>query len=331
MAVTFEFEVGKGFHFTTSFAENFNLEVEGDRVNLPDELGEGFIQEVYLDNGIALCLHHYNLQQDFILRRRLSSHTEGLTIKFDCRRSPENPLFQSGSGYEVEFGTGNFFSELVLPAGPSVNFLVIGLTRNVMLNMIQPEEDSYIANTIRDNESFVLHEAMTTEMERVLKQLSAINHRTRLAPLLYKTRAQELIYLLFSKLITRDVKSSVNIKQADAEKIYKVRAAILSDLSQAPVLQQLSATSGINLTKMKELFRQIFGESIYNYYQAARMSHAADLLNDNTVSEAGHQVGFTNLSHFTRLFEKHHKIKPKRYKDKLEMAANRNKPPNRRR
>ena len=30
------------------------------------------------------------------------------------------------------------------------------------------------------------------------------------------------------------------------------------------------------------------------------------------------RIGFSNLSHFTRLFEKHHQMKPKRYKDTLE-------------
>jgi len=110
------------------------------------------------------------------------------------------------------------------------------------------------------------------------------------------------------------------MNQSDAEKIYQVRSAILSDLSRTPVLSQLANEIGISLTKMKDLFRQIFGDSIYNYYQSARMTQAAELLNRLSVSEVGYRVGFTNLSHFTRLFEKHHQIKPKRYKDTLEIA-----------
>jgi len=179
MSVIFEFEVGKGFHFTTSFAEQFDLPVANDRVNLPGYLGDGFIQEVYLDNGLALCIHNYNLKQDFILKRRSSPSATMLTIKFDCRRGPEKPLFPDSKGCEVEFGTGNFFTELKLPASPDINFMVIGVSRQVLLDMVQPDEDSYITANIRANESFVIHEGMTADMERTLKQLSMINEPIR--------------------------------------------------------------------------------------------------------------------------------------------------------
>jgi AraC-like DNA-binding protein len=320
MAVIFEFEVGKDFHFATAFANRFNMPATNNRVYLPDTLGDGFIQEVYLDNGLALCIHHYKLHQDFILIRRSSPSAAMLTMKFDYRRSPDKSLFPDSNGCEVEFGTGNFFTELKLPANQIINFMVIGTTRQTLLDMINPAEDNYLLSTVRDNESFVLHESMTAEMERTLKQLNAIDEDTQLASLLYKTKAQELIYLLFSKLLVRKVSTSLTINQLDAEKIYEVRSAILADLSKTPVLPQLAGKIGISLTKMKELFRQIFGDSIYNYYQAARMAEAADLLNHLSVSETGYKVGFTNLSHFTRLFEKHHQVKPKRYKDTLEPA-----------
>jgi AraC-like DNA-binding protein len=75
---------------------------------------------------------------------------------------------------------------------------------------------------------------------------------------------------------------------------------------------------GMSLTKMKQLFRQTFGDSIYNYFQVERMNEAARLLKTLTVSQVGYQIGFSNLSHFARVFEKHHQIKPKRYKDALE-------------
>jgi AraC-like DNA-binding protein len=45
------------------------------------------------------------------------------------------------------------------------------------------------------------------------------------------------------------------------------------------------------------------------------MQEAARLLNEKrlTVSEVGYQLGFTNLSHFSRVFEQHIGMKPKKY------------------
>jgi AraC-like DNA-binding protein len=254
--------------------------------------------------------------------------TEVLTLKFDGRRMParsgmdvSEPLFTAGRGYEVEFGTSNFFTEVRIRAHEEVNFVVMVTTRRTLLQLLQiGEDESVMAHTIRDSPSFFMHEGMTREMERTLKQLSQVNETTPLPALLYQTRAQELIYFLFTRLFSRKTGISLSIDQEDVKKIYQVRAHILADLSAPPKLPDLARHIGMSSTKMKQLFRQIFGDSIYNYFQVERMNEAAQLLRDFSVSQVGYRIGFSNLSHFTRLFERHHQMKPKRYKDTLEDA-----------
>jgi AraC-like DNA-binding protein len=313
MAIIFDFEAGKDFHFASAFAKRFDRVAVNDRVSLPEMLGEGFIQEIYLDSGLSLCLHHYMLRQEFILRRGASGATNVLTMKFSL-----------GKAGEVEFGTGNFFTELSIPPGGKIDFLVIVATRQTLLQLLKPgQEEAAMESMIRDNPSFVLHEEMTREMERALRQLLLIDETTKLPGLLYQTKAQELIYFLFARLLSRNTGASVTVNREDAEKMYRIRAGILADLSSPPQLPALARKIGMSATRMKQLFRQIFGDSIYNYYQTVRMNEAANLLSHKTVSEAGYSVGFTNLSHFTRLFEKHHQMKPKRYKDSLEGSSTR--------
>ena len=43
----------------------------------------------------------------------------------------------------------------------------------------------------------------------------------------------------------------------------------------------------------------------------------ASLLSTLSVSETAYRLGFTNLSHFTRVFERHHQLKPKEFKSRL--------------
>jgi AraC-like DNA-binding protein len=47
------------------------------------------------------------------------------------------------------------------------------------------------------------------------------------------------------------------------------------------------------------------------------MIEATHLLSYLTVSETGYKLGFTNLSHFGRVFEKHFLMKPKPNKGSL--------------
>jgi len=54
----------------------------------------------------------------------------------------------------------------------------------------------------------------------------------------------------------------------------------------------------------------------------SRTKEAANLLVSLSVTETGNKLGYTNLSHFTRLFEKHYHIRPKQFKDRMIWESN---------
>ena len=90
---------------------------------------------------------------------------------------------------------------------------------------------------------------------------------------------------------------------------------MLEHLETPPVIKELAVGAHIGPSKLKRLFKQVFGSSIFNYYQVFRMKEAARLLKEEklSVSEVGYRLGFTNLSHFSRVFNDHIGMKPKQY------------------
>ena len=90
---------------------------------------------------------------------------------------------------------------------------------------------------------------------------------------------------------------------------------MLEQLGIPPTIRELAISANMSPTKLKRLYKQIFGNSIFSYYQEFRMKEAARLLKDEklSVSEVGYQLGFTNLSHFSRVFNEYAGMKPKRY------------------
>ena len=131
-----------------------------------------------------------------------------------------------------------------------------------------------------------------------------------------KTKISELIYEFFSRFLRRDTFDFGSIRQGDIEKILHVEKMILRDLGKVPVLSALARTIGMSETKMKSLFKKIFEDSIYNYYSSARMVGAASTLKNNRhipVSEVGYSLGFSNLSHFSKIFKRYIGINPKEY------------------
>ncbi len=101
----------------------------------------------------------------------------------------------------------------------------------------------------------------------------------------------------------------------DIQTIYKVKEQMLEHLKTPPVIKELAVSASLSPTKLKRLFKQIFGNSIFNYYQEFRMKEAALLLKEEklSVSDVGYKLGFTNLSHFSRVFAAHTGMKPKQY------------------
>jgi len=328
MPVEFEFQVRKNYHFITAFAQHFNAVIKGDKVYLPDCLGEGYIQQIYLD-GMALFIHNYKLQQELILKRQATDHNESITIKFDrskflSKYSEQyyDPFCDPSKEFEVEMATSNFHAQLKIPANKQINFVIIGTSRSNLLELLKSEKQFTILELVKTHPSFVVHDIISPEMDIMLKKIIHVNSATELSMLLYRTKAHELIYYLFKSLFKRPINIPVNIKREDAEKIYLVRIALLKDFTKCPRIPELAELSGLGLTKLQKLFRQIFGQSIHKYYQTMQMMQAGSLLNHLSVSETGYKLGFTNLSHFTRVFEKHHQIKPKQFKDRLIRESN---------
>ena len=152
-------------------------------------------------------------------------------------------------------------------------------------------------------------------MKLILKKVDHTAMTDTLSHFYVQIKVLELLYLLFRKLSVRDNKSHKSINNADAEKLMMIRNEILDDLSSPPLLNELAQMAAMSETKLNQLFKQTFGDTIYNYFQTARMEEAAFLLKqaNRSVSETGYELGFSNLSHFSRLFKKHFGITPKKY------------------
>ncbi|MEO7043801.1 MAG: AraC family transcriptional regulator, partial [Ferruginibacter sp.] len=157
--------------------------------------------------------------------------------------------------------------------------------------------------------------SMNAETELLLKNIANTTMNDALSHLYVQIKTLELLYLLFSRLSVRGDISHKNINNADAERLMMIRDEILRDLSAPPVLSELAQIAVMSETKLKQLFKQTFGDSIYHYFQKVRMEEAAFLLKQakRSVSETGYELGFSNLSHFSRLFKKHYGMTPKKY------------------
>jgi len=323
--MTFEFTVQPGFNFVKSFGEYFNIPVFNNELKIPAHMGVGHIKTVDVEPGFKFVLHHYTLKEEFHLKRKSPVENGDLiSIVFNSNELPATSAvdretaieFLKSNGSSIQIASTALATETVFQANVEVYFGVIGITKQVLSSLLRVDQVNGLLDTVlKGNNPFFYHEKMNPEVARVLRLVSEINEQNKLSDLFYSIKVHEMIYLLFDKLLDRDSEKQSFVNKADIDKLYQIRTFVLADLGQPPHLSELAVKAGMSETKMKQLFKQTFGDTIYNFYQNERMQEAGFLLKHAgySVSEAGYRLGFSNLSHFSRLFEKHFGTTPKKY------------------
>lgn len=323
--MTFEFTSKPNFDFIAEFSAQFDIPVFDNCLTIPASMGKGYIKKIEFGPDFRLIIHRYNLKEDFIIKRNASVERNDLTsIFFYTNEQPIDLVYNEANAVEfsqnnesaIQLTTSDMNSVIKFPANSEIYKCIIGITSQKLATLLRIEEPNSIIKKITSGkDSFTYFESMNQEMLRDLKQLSEIKVKTNLSNLYYQIKVQELLYHLFDKILHRVNLPQQLINNADVEKLLVLRNIILEDLSKPPVLATLSKLIGMSETKMKQLFKQTFGDTIYNYYQKARLEEAAFLLKQAgySVSDVGYQLGFSNLSHFSRLFEKQFDITPKKY------------------
>ncbi|HEY4148848.1 MAG TPA: AraC family transcriptional regulator [Chitinophagaceae bacterium] len=98
----------------------------------------------------------------------------------------------------------------------------------------------------------------------------------------------------------------------DREKIIKAREILLQHIGEPLTIKELSRKVAINECYLKKGFKELFGTTIFDFYQGQRMEHARYLLYEKglSVTEVSMLLGYSSISHFSTAFKKHTGLKP---------------------
>lgn len=105
---------------------------------------------------------------------------------------------------------------------------------------------------------------------------------------------------------------AVHINKKDKDVLVQLREHLLVTFHHDHSLRSLSQTFGINEFKLKKQFRELFGQTIFDFIFELRMNHARHLLTDGGmfVNEVSREVGYRNPNHFSTAFRKKFGICP---------------------
>ena len=125
-----------------------------------------------------------------------------------------------------------------------------------------------------------------------------------------------LLYSLDCMLGEKEADSIIGCKflsnEADKEKIIQAREILIAQIGEPITIKALSRKVAINECYLKKGFKEMFGTTIFDFYQNQRMEHAKYLLYEKglSVTDVALLLGYSSISHFSTAFKKHTGLKP---------------------
>lgn len=99
-----------------------------------------------------------------------------------------------------------------------------------------------------------------------------------------------------------EYKINATVNPLDREGVEEIKASLRNNLENPPSLIHLAKQVGMSVAKLKRIFPNIAGTTIYGYLWKQRMEYAIYLLNEGqmNVKEVAYSVGYKSMSHFSK-------------------------------
>lgn len=270
----------------------------------------------------------------FFIEEFRAKTTQMLSEEFDASGEHVRFLFylhgstsvQNGAGgqnYKHDVGTllHNYLhnqgasGQMIIEPAEELNYLLVKMSRSFYLSITAGESwimndnfHQYILSGLvenRPNESYAIDLHMLKIFEEIFHGTKRFSINTYIYVVL---KLKELLFLVHQS------RNYANVNQIEApfrETLLKVKAYLEMNLENPPNAQELAAHFKYNEKNLKRDFKQYFGTSIYAFIVRNRMEVARSLLGNNyNVNELSIRLGYRSVSHFIKVFRKHHGYTP---------------------
>jgi AraC-like DNA-binding protein len=168
--------------------------------------------------------------------------------------------------------------------------------------------EAVLENYIALKSAGVWYKPVNEELQSLLHDLLK---ETDTPLLFYQNKIFRIIELFFGWLYDemKTIGSKNGVSRHDIEMAQKVESTLTTDVTKLPpTIKELSREVAMSESKLKKVFKAVYGLPPYEYYQKQRMQKARLMLltGNYSVKDIGYTLGYANLSNFTLAFKKVH-------------------------
>jgi AraC-like DNA-binding protein len=284
-------------------------------------VARGTFNETKVDEGFLVLTYQNENENIETLERELDSRF----IQFHfCVKGSSAFQFNNGNytlNIQEETSLLLYNPQRDLPIHLEVNpnsWLVSVLISIKKFHGLFSQEADYITFLSEDNKDKKYYKdgKISPSMAIVLNQLINYNLNQSIKNLYFKGKAYEILSLYFNRSEDANIEQCpFLVDETNVIKIRKAKDIIISRMSEPPSLHELADEIDLSLKKLKEGFKQIYGDSVFSFLFDYKMEVARKFLEsgDHNVNEVGLKVGYSTASHFIAAFKKKYGTTPKKY------------------
>lgn len=284
-------------------------------------VAQSTFEETKVDDGFLILM----FKNDESVAQNVAKEIDSSFIQFHfCIKGGTKFVFNQGR-YSLDIHEENSLllynpqRELPIDLQVAPNSWIVSILISIQkFHGLFSQEADYISflNSENKDKKYYKDGAITPSMAIVLNQLINYSLNSSIKQLYFKGKAYELLSLYFNRSEDANIEQCpFLVDEANVIKIRKAKDIVVARMAEPPSLQELADEIGLNIKKLKEGFKQIYGDSVFSFLFDYKMEVARKLLEsgENNVNEVGLKVGYSTSSHFIAAFKKKYGTTPKKY------------------
>jgi AraC family transcriptional regulator len=184
-------------------------------------------------------------------------------------------------------------------------------THNVKLSTVKDEILAF-----KHQQSFIKTFPISVRKRKNLDEILNHSYTGSMENIFINATVHELLLLSMHLAFEEEKELAFTCKfladERGKESIYQARDILLQHIGDPITIKELSRKVAMNECYLKKGFKEIFGTTIFDFYQQQRMEHAKYLLYEKalSVTDVSALLGYSSISHFSAAFKKHTGLKP---------------------
>ena len=300
-------------------------------MNIPNEMGIGYIQGLDFDGGIGLIQYDCLLQEKLVIEF-IENDVHPLKFLY-CSKGHISHRFESekDSNHHIDQYQG------VIVASDRKNGHIVSIPKNIHIRMtsIEINREKFIERYFCDLDNlhhslknlfldvhatngFYQHGDFSLQLSELIDLMSTYKNQGFSRRLYLESKAYELlstqIHMYEDDVLDEHIRSI--LRKSEVVKIHDASKFINENVREIDSIDTLSKRVGMNAHKLQEGFQHFYYQSVNQYIQNARLDKAKEYLaeSEESISNVADLVGWSSTSHFNKMFKDKFGITPSQYR-----------------